>query len=196
MDINDIRNRLKRILHALDATVDDDYQKHFKIERNGESVTTTFPANGDKLALENQTWEIIHLLGTVKDNLKKAIVREGGDGEFVERCINESPYLQILMDLWNADKHGYPVRRSRSGKNPKIQNIHQGAINNNNGQPIIALVHPDGGFTIPPEYPAPSVVLVADIVDEHNTFIIDYEILVEACYNIWNGIASHYNLFV
>ncbi len=194
MDINDLRLRLKRVLKALDAAEDEDYKNYFKIEKNGESITTTFPFVGDEIELMNQAMGIILLLGTVKDHLKKAIAKAGHDKNIVEKCIDGSPHLKILMDLYNAEKHGYPVKKSRSGLNPKIANISVGARNNNNGQPIVVMAAQEGGFTVADGYPAPSVVLVAQIIDEFDRNLMDYEDLTDTCYHLWEEIAKLYNL--
>ncbi|MEX0701425.1 MAG: hypothetical protein WD069_04955 [Planctomycetales bacterium] len=45
--------------------------------------------------------------------------RNGKDESVVEPHIKSSFHLQVVLDLWNGDKHGYPLTFSHSGREPR-----------------------------------------------------------------------------
>jgi hypothetical protein len=192
MDVNDITSRLEIILTALDSRIDDNYKSHIKIEFNGEAVTSILPGKDDKPTIEFKILSILHLLATPKDHLKKRLEKNGDDPKVVERVIDSSIHLKVLIDLVNADKHGYPTKSNRSKKNPVIKNASQGLRNNNDGKPIVVMMSPNGELETVHGKP-PSVVLSAGIFDDKKNFLFDLDTLVETSYYHWVTIAKMYN---
>ena len=127
MDFNDLNKSLARVYQSVGARFDDDLEKRINIQRseaNGRvEVKMSINDNGEADST-NKILAIIEHLGKLKDHIKNAISKNGGDANVVEDEINQSPHLQVLMDLYNSEKHGYPLTRlERSGKSPKIVNI-------------------------------------------------------------------------
>ena len=191
MDINDITARMNRILSALKSRVDDDYERHAKVEFEGDAVIVTLPGKDDESTLEFKVMSILHLIATAKDHLKKAIQSQGKSAQIVEYVVNASLHLQVLIDIINADKHTYPTKTNRSKLNPQVKNVRQGLINNNNGKPIVMNISPKGDLKMLDGIP-PSVAISADIVDGSGNYIFDLDTLVESCYERWHTTAVKY----
>jgi hypothetical protein len=65
--------------------------------------------------------QIVYNIAHVKDPLKKYLSDKGQDSKNVERFIDGSLALQVVIDIANREKHGYPSDRpSRSGRDPSL----------------------------------------------------------------------------
>lgn len=192
MDLNTLELRFERIHASINSRIDDDFKRHVKIEFSGKSVSAQLPGKDDEFTVANQVLSILHHLATLKDHLKNSLEKNGYNKQIVEEIINSSIHLQVLIDLVNADKHGYPVRSSRSNKNPVIKNINQGVINNNYNKPIVMSISPKGELNMLEGVP-PSVILTAGIFDGAGGFLFDFDSLVETCFFQWESIAKEYN---
>ncbi len=191
MDANDIIGRIKRTRSAMNSRIDEDFISHSKIEKLENGVSVTIPARDSKETIEVSIMSILYSLASLKDNLKNCLKDNGHNPLIVEEAVNSSIHLQVLHDLVNADKHGYPTKKNHSGLNPVIRNENQGLINNNFGKPVVASISPTGEIKILDGIP-PSVVITADIHDKNGNFLFDFDILVEVCYAIWISIAKEY----
>lgn len=68
--------------------------------------------------------QIAYNIAHVKDPLKKYLSDKARDLKMVERFIDGSLALKILIDIANREKHGYPSDRpSRSGKDPCLGGV-------------------------------------------------------------------------
>lgn len=190
-DINDIQSRLDRILFAANSIIDNDYKRHAKIDPLEVGVKVTLPAKDGPIKIKNDIFAILHHLATVKDHLKKHMERNRQNKQLIERAIDSSIHLKVLIDLVNADKHGYPTTTNRSKKNPVIKDFAQSLKNNNEGKPVIATISPTGEINIV-EGKAPSVELFANIYDDQGSFLFGFNELVEVCYKEWLSIAEQY----
>lgn len=189
MDSNDIHSRLERILLLTNSRIDNDFKRHAKVDTIDKGVKVQLPGNVGPVKTENDILSILHHLATLKDNIKKYLENIGRDKRDVENAINSSIHLQVLIDLVNADKHGYPTTTNRSGKNPKIKDFAQTLKNNNDGKPVIATIGTKGEIEIVHGKP-PSVELFANIYDEHGIFLFVFDELVETCYLRWLAIVE------
>jgi hypothetical protein len=125
MDYNDISQRLKKTLKSLNGRYDDDiavYVTH-KLENETEQITFKV-GNLDEEEMINKIFIIFYNLASLKDNIKNCLEKKGLDKNLIEVEINNSIHLQVLIDIVNQEKHGYPLKKTnRSGKNPLIKNI-------------------------------------------------------------------------
>jgi hypothetical protein len=65
--------------------------------------------------------QIAYNIAHVKDPLKKYLSEKGQDSKMVERSIDGSLALQVVIDIANRQKHGYPSDHpSRSGRDPSL----------------------------------------------------------------------------
>ena len=130
MDFNDIKTRLQRVYNSINAIYDTDIEGGINVEiretSDGISMKTTFGRN-DETEAQVKIISIIHNIANLKDNLKNRLRDLRLNPQLVEAEINNSLPLQLIADLSNQDKHGYPLERTqRSNKDPLIKNIKSG----------------------------------------------------------------------
>ena len=76
--------------------------------------------------LSNLAHMLIHNIANLHNHLKKWALNDGKDEKKVDEAFAKSMELQIIMDLSNNDKHGYPPRDGgKSKKCPKLVNINR-----------------------------------------------------------------------
>lgn len=148
------------------------------------------PKEDDEIsALRNQINIIIANLANIKDCLKNKITKNGGNREIIETEINNSIYLQIIMDLANQEKHGYPLTITRrSKKDPRVENIHR-ALTISNKQDDIVIRRSDGAAI-----KNCMTTIVADIVDANGNFLYRLDDLVQKVLESWETIIKKYNI--
>ena len=195
MDLNNLQSRLDVINCAATSRIDIDYKKYAKvtpIESGG--ITVDLPGKSNPLKIAADIYSILHLLATLKDHLKNKLEASGFDKNIVEREIDSSIHLQILIDLINQEKHGYPLTKHiRSNKNPVIKQMSYTLINNNHGKEIIMSIGTKGELDVLDGIP-PSVALFANIFDDRGNYLFNFDELVDNCYNKWLSIATTHNL--
>lgn len=195
MDVNNLQSRLDVINCAATLRIDIDYKKYATvtpIEKGG--VIVDLPGKNDPLKIAAGIYSILHQLATLKDHLKNQLKDHSLDKNIVEREIDSSIHLQVLIDLVNQEKHGYPLTKHiRSNKNPVIKEMSYTLINNNHGKEVILSIGPKGELDILDGIP-PSVALFANIFDDKGNYLFTFDDLVETCYNKWLFIATTHNL--
>lgn len=126
MDFNDLALRLERVYAAIGNKADGEIQKYIKLSIVGDvddpnhTVVVSFDNGQSESETTNIVFVIIEHLAKLKDHLKTKL---GSRRKLVEDKINESFELQLIMDLSNAEKHGYPLDTERSHRSPRLQNI-------------------------------------------------------------------------
>lgn len=119
--------------------------------------------------------DIVSRLANLKDPLKNVIHNKNGNNKLVEECIDSSDMLSIVIDMNNAEKHGYPVKKHpRSGLDPRIENIRK-----------VMLVPIKGGGRITNAFMEGFVVFEADIVGLDGEFICSFRDVVERSIRDW-----------
>jgi len=156
------------------------------------SVSVNFKAKHNKNETINRINTIISNLANLKDHLKIRFKQKGGDPQKIEDEINQDLPLQLILDLYNQEKHGYPLKITRrSGKDPRIVNISK-AITTRPG--VIAT-----GFIRDPITGAGvtnniAIVITADIVDNQGNLLCSLSDLISKSLNSWETIMTKYNL--
>jgi hypothetical protein len=131
MDVNDIESRLKRLYVSIGLVI---IQEHDNLvsfsneqgEKPGISSVVVHMGPKDEDAKWLLVENVISALARLKDNLKKRMISLEYEDKLVEDEIDKSLVLQLIFDLDNAFKHGYPTNRNRSKKNPKLTNLTAG----------------------------------------------------------------------
>nr|MBC8527797.1 hypothetical protein [Candidatus Cloacimonadota bacterium] len=76
--------------------------------------------------LSNYAHLVIHNIANLCNHLRKWAEHNSEDKGMVDKVIGQSLELQIIKDLSNNDKHGYPPRNGgHSGKYPKLDKINR-----------------------------------------------------------------------
>ncbi len=185
VDPNDLHDRIDILYHATsefverapvssinieaEEFIDEDGKERFCVHFGGGELSRT-----EELQAKTTITDIVSRLANLKDPLKNAVKSAGGNSQLVEDHINASIYLSVVIDLNNAEKHGYPLQRhKRSGIDPRIENVRK----------ELALPLIPGRFTNP--LVDGIVVFEADILDLGGQLAHDFRDLVENAISDW-----------
>jgi len=183
MDFNDLILRIKLLYEATGAYINFNKVKppvvkeETSVDLNGNKTLTVTIGGGDIsdeeiLRGHIEINKIIDNIANLKDNLKKSIELSGKPKKIVEDEINSSLHLCLITDLDNQIKHGYPLNRKRSNKDPQIKNIRH------------EMMLPSGiGWSN--MMSDSRTVLEADITDSLGEFICSFRELIENALTKW-----------
>lgn len=191
MDYNNIQTRLEKIYASIGEQFSYGYtaldSTYTEIKDN--SIRITFFNPNDKSKVLNQINSVIANLANIKDCLKKKIEERGDDPLIIENEINNSPYLQIVLDLSNQEKHGYPLTKIRRSKqDPLIKNISR-ALSPSNKPDNIRYEKDDGSEII-----NAMIKITADITDSKGNILYQLDDLVENALDVWEKTIKKYNI--
>lgn len=201
MDYNDFTNRLKRTLASLNARFDDEIAVEVthkkRIVRNPDNTQTSTISfsykfgNLNEEELINKIFIMLYNLASLKDHLKNNMQKNNFNPQIVEDEINNSLHLQVLIDIVNQEKHGYPLKKSnRSNKNPLVINIKQALqITTRSGANIFFT--PTGLKT--KGEAQQQMIINADIVDGEENLLFTLDDLLETCYSKFKKIGENHS---
>ncbi len=192
MDFNNISIRLKRIYTSVNARVETKLDRAINLVKTSKSFKITFDKHSEDPL--NKIFIILHNLANLKDHLKIILNSKGGNRQDIENEINNSLHLKIIIDLSNADKHGYPTRSNRSQLNPQIKNVrHSLHVKKTEDQPqasfsinMLSGNHSTNSVA--------KVVIAADVVDQNENFIMSLDQLINSGLTMWEKILKKYNI--
>lgn len=182
-----IRERISRIYAAIGAIEETDPQKLKATVIQTENISAVFQdfrgAFSD-VELSNQAHMVIHNIANLRDNLRRWATQQGQDKAKVDQTVGNCLELQIVLDLSNNDKHGYPPRDGgHSGKSPQlieINRVMQLWTQAKKGS-MIAMTIGAGGVPHFIGDGAARAVVTGDVVDNAKNRIGDlYEIAIKA----------------
>lgn len=194
MDYNDFASRLKRTLTSLNGRFDDDIAVYITQgqDENG-SYFSMQAGNDDEETIINKIFIILYNLSSLKDNLKNCFKNKGLNPQIVEDEINNSLHLQVLIDIVNQEKHGYPLKRSnRSNKNPLIKHAMQSIVMTTSSEPgsSAGMFFNENGLNIVGDS---KMALTARIFDDKNNFLFMFDELADTCFEKFEQMAKQYN---
>ena len=123
---DELGGRISRIYGAIDAVEEEDLGK---LKGQVIETTTFFGVSNDFRGglsdeeISNRAHSLIHNIANLQDHLKRWARQNFNNASKVDEGFNQSIALQIIKDLSNNDKHGYPTRDSddgHSGKRPRL----------------------------------------------------------------------------
>ena len=95
----------------------------YTTKAGGRGVMQDFSGGLPAESLSNLAHSLIHNIANLADHLKKWARKNEKDKNLVDDAIKSSFELQVLLDLSNNDKHGYPPRDGgHSGRAPRLLN--------------------------------------------------------------------------
>lgn len=195
MNYDDINSRLERLYLSLNQKFEGDVLEHMQTKNNIDgdkfTISITFDAKHNENETINRINNMIGNLANLKDHLKTKLNQQGGNSQKIEDEINQSLPLQIILDLHNQEKHGYPLTKKRSKKDPKIINISK-ALSSMPGvrattfirDPITGAGHTNNT----------AIVITAEVVDGQGNLIYYLNDLIDKSLNSWEVIIAKYNL--
>lgn len=184
MIYNDIQARLKSIYASIQQKYEyeDGVVKRMKSEIK-EDGSVFISLDKDEHDLYNKINIIIFNLANVKD----CLVKNGVNKKILETEINKSLYLQLILDLANQERHGYPLTKTRrSSKDPLIQNVHL-VMTVSNRKNNFYVERNDGAAV-----QNIMSVIVADITDSTGNIICRLDELVDNALADWEKIIRTY----
>jgi len=178
MDFNNLEKRLERLSNALGKRFDPDIKSHTKVIRKTSGrkhmIGVSFDGGFDESELNNRVFGIISAIGGLKDHLKKQMRKVKKDPQLLEEMINNSLELQLILDLWNQDKHGSPLNKKyrRSNKNPKIVNISSGLSLTGGNKGSVTVSFSGNKATLGSVTENMAIKISGDVVDEEGNLIM------------------------
>jgi len=124
MTEDELLDRLCRIYASIKGSIEFDMAKLpariIKAEHTVAFVQD-FAGGQSEHEIANLAHTLIHNIASLQDHLRRWAATNGKDKTKVDEIFDNSPELQLITDLWNNDKHGYPPRDGgQSGKAPKL----------------------------------------------------------------------------
>ena len=126
---DEVLDRLHRIYAALNETVEGDLSKFppkVVSDEHGFAMYQDFLGGLNPAQLSNLAHSVIHNIANLYDHLRRWMDRNSQDPKLVDQIVSRSTSLQLIRDLSNNDKHGYPPRNGGySGKAPKLVEVNR-----------------------------------------------------------------------
>lgn len=218
MDVNDIDSRLKRVYASIGTILIQDHDQLVSFsEEIGSKPRSTAIATHFGPREDHEKWALIEnaiaAIARLKDNLRNRMITVGHDAQLVEDEINKHLVLQLITDLDNAAKHGYPTRNSRSKKHPKIINLTSfirvsgGSTAEQTAEQILADIQSgtvSSGALIrfdlknnTQTYQAASntkLVISAEVVDQDMNYMVELDDMIEDALLLWESFIVTYKL--
>jgi hypothetical protein len=192
----ELQNRIRRIYAAIGDTVEIDISKFRPQVGSSEECVFVFQDFRGGLSdeqISNIAHSAIHNLANLRDHLRRWATLSGHDPKKIDRAVQKSLELQVIIDLSNADKHGYPPRDGgRSGRAPKLSEVNRVMKLSTGTQP-----HSSAGLTLTPEPVArlvgsgsATVVVTGTIVDEAGCHLGDLHAFLAKGTAAWENLLA------
>lgn len=195
-----ILQRINRIYAAFGEIEEDDPQKLKATVIQTDKIQAIFQDFRAGLGdddLSNQAHSVIHNIANLRDHLRRWASRHGQDKNKVDEAIDDCPELQLIRDLSNNDKHGYPPRDGgHSGRSPQlvaIDRIMRLQTQAKKGSTIAMTVGADGVPKFIGDGTAKAVV-TGDVVDNNNEKIGDLYDIVNKAVKAWEVLLVEFGL--
>lgn len=193
MNYNDITVRLKRIYASIDSknkygaeVLIGTQSTTIKKLGNIHEVSVTFGKEEDSL---NKIHSIVSNLANLKDILKDYMEKQGKNKKLIEDEINKSSVLQLILDLSNQEKHGYPLTITRrSKKDPQIKNVRSSLIPTSKPDNIRYSASDDSAVL------NMMISVSADIVDFNQQHILTFDELINQTIKEWEDIIRKFQI--
>ncbi len=199
---DDISQRINRIYAAVGAMEESDPKKLRAtiVETDKiKAVYQDFRIGLSDNELSNQAYLLIHNIANLQDHLLRWAAQNGQDKNKVHQALDHSFELQIIRDLSNNDKHGYPPRKGgHSGRSPKLTEINRVMrlrTQAKEGSMIMMTIGPGGV----PEFigdGSAKAVVTGQIVDNSDNLIGDLYDFVTKAVEVWEKVLIDFGLIM
>ena len=202
MESNDLESRLKRIYASLEMAEETDMAKlKAEIFHDGKRVALhqDFTGGLSNEELENHAHSLIHNIANLRDHLKCWAKKNGKDKSEVDAVFNGSIALQIIQDLSDNDKHGYPPRDGgRSGKSPKIGKITRSLQLSTKPQEgsFVSMTLGPGGIPRISGSGEARAVISAEIRDRDGNVIGDFRLTALEALGVWERLLAEFGVSI
>ncbi|MFZ4729504.1 MAG: hypothetical protein ACOYMQ_12730 [Pseudanabaena sp.] len=184
---DDLNQRLDRIYAAIEAVKESDLSKIPPKIVTGEgflAISQDFRGSLSDADLSNSAHTLIHNIANLPDHLKRWAAKNSVDKSKIDALFASNTALQIIKDLSNNDKHGYPPRNGgNSGKAPQVVEIGrmmQLSTGSEENSFVGFMITPDGQQHVSGSGSA-TVIVTGNVVDSEGVSIGDlYDIKLDA----------------
>ncbi len=176
MPRDELLNRLSRIYAAIDSVFEGDLTKVPPLIVEDEKrvmVYQDFMGGLTDAEIENLAQSVIANIASFRDHLRRWAVRNARDKNRADQAISESFALQVITDLWNADKHGPQRNGGHSGKAPKLVEVNRVlrlSVGGKQGSSVGVAFGPSGPKVVGSGSAA--VVVTGQVVDSEGAVIV------------------------
>ncbi len=197
---SDLPTRLRRICASIGQAREEDPSKlRAKVISTPTlvGIEQDFRGGLSQDDLENLVHNLIHNIANLGNHLRKWAKQNNHDRGLVDEAIRTSRPLQIMIDLSNNDKHGYPPRESgRSGLTPRLVNINRVMELRpaaRKGSTVGMQLCSDGTPRILGDGRA-AAVITGDVVDKNQGYIGDLSRLATEAVEQWEHLLKNFRL--
>lgn len=124
---DELLDRLHRVYTAVDAAVEGDLSKFppkMMADEYQFALYQDFLGGLTEHQLSNLAHTVIHNIANLRDHLRRWAGNNGQDPKDIDKTVAGSEALQVIIDLSNNDKHGYPPRDGcHSKKFPRLAEV-------------------------------------------------------------------------
>ena len=195
-----ILERISRIYASIDTSEEYDPNKlkaTFIQTKKHVVMLQDFRGGLSDAELSNQAHTVIHNIANMRDNLRRWAAHNGQDKTKVDQTVDNCLELQIIMDLSNNEKHGYPPRHGgRSGRCPKlieITRVMKIRTQAKKRSKIAMILGADGWPKIIGDGTA-KAVLGGDVVDNNNNHIGNLYDIAQKAVGAWEILLTDFGL--
>ena len=195
-----ILERISRIYASIDTSEEYDPNKlkaTFIQTKKHVDMLQDFRSGLSDAELSNQAHSLINNIAHLHYNLSRWAAHNGQDKTKVDQTVDNCLELQIIMDLSNNEKHGYPPRHGgRSGRCPKlieITRVMKLQTQAKKGSKIAMILGADGVPKIIGDGTAKAVV-DGDVVDNNNNHIGYLYDIAQKAVEAWEILLADFGL--
>ena len=192
--------RISRIYDAIGVTEEEDLNKlkAIVIQTNKlKGVSQDFRSGLSDSELSLQAHSVIHEIANLFDHLRKWAKHNGHEKTKIDETVKNCLELQIIRDLSDNDKHGYPPRKGgHSGKSPQLININRVMrlhTQAKKGSASVMTLGLDGIPKISGDGTAKAVV-TGDVIDNDNNRIGDMYDIANIAVIAWEHLLVEFGL--
>ena len=203
MDLNSLVLMIERMYAAVGSATEPDLSKFpsmLEVTRQWVTVRQDFNQGLDRAQLENKAFQVVRSIADMKDHLRAAARRLQRGPDEVERVINASLPLQLMIDLANLDEHGKHDKpeKQRSKKSPRLAQI-RGALQMTTKA---GEIEPSGmiGIRLTPQGAQPfgngkvAVVITGEIIDANDQQIMMLEFAQASAVEAWEALLTQFDI--
>jgi hypothetical protein len=197
---DDLISRVRRVYAAVGAVEEKDVTKFLPqpindAHRVGFYQDWSGGLSGEEI--ENIAHSLIHNIANLRDHLRKWAAANGRDKSQVDTVFKNSLALQVIKDLSNNDKHGYPPRNGgHSGRAPRIVRIRRMMRLKTQAREgsFVGLSFTAQGVPAVSGDGAAKVIISGDVVDRDDNYLGEfYDMALEAV-KAWETLLQDFGL--
>jgi hypothetical protein len=189
-----LQERLGRMYAAIGAGEEQDLAKlRARVVKSGGfvGVYQDFSGGLKDEQFDNLAYSLIHNIANVPDHARRWARRNGRAPASVDRAVDASFEIRVMIDLSNNDKHGCPPRDGgRSGRSPRLVNarrVLRMTTGKERGSSVAMTLAPDGTPQVSGSGSA-KAILTGEIIDDQDVQIGDLYDMASRAVEDWERI--------